>query len=42
MNNITQIVEASYLAGFEPSSDGLSSNELYSEANDYLIDLTNK
>lgn len=31
------IIEAAYLAGFEPSSDNLSGNALFAEASDYLM-----
>lgn len=31
------IIEAAYLAGFGPSSDNLSDNDLFSEASDYLM-----
>lgn len=31
------IIEAAYLAGFEPSSDDLTAEALFREAEDYLI-----
>lgn len=34
------MLEAAYLAGFEPSSDNLSAEALYAEAMEYLTDLT--
>lgn len=34
-----QIIEAAYLAGFEPSSEGLTPEALYEEANEYLTNL---
>lgn len=34
------IIEAAYLAGFEPSSDNLSAEALYAEAMEYLEYLT--
>ena len=33
---MTQIIEAAFLAGFEPSSDNLSTEALYEEAEEYL------
>ena len=33
---MAQIIEAAYLAGFEPSSDNLSTEALYAEALEYL------
>lgn len=35
---MAQIIEAAYLAGFEPSSDSLPAEELYNEALAYLTD----
>lgn len=37
---ITQVIEAAYMAGFEPSSDNLPAEELYNEALAYLTDLS--
>jgi len=34
--NANQIIEAAYLAGFEPSTDELSFNALYQEAIEFL------
>jgi len=31
------IIEGAYLAGFEPSADGLTTEALFVEAEDYLI-----
>lgn len=31
------IIEAAYLAGFEPSSDDLTPEALYAEAEEYLM-----
>ena len=36
---MAQIIEAAYMAGFEPSSDSLPAEELYNEALAYLTDL---
>lgn len=33
---MTQVIEAAYLVGFEPSSDNLSTEALYAEAIEYL------
>ena len=33
------IIEAAYLAGFEPSSDNLSAAALFEEAQDYLYNM---
>lgn len=35
-----QIIEAAYMVGFEPSSDNLTAEELYYEAQAYLTDLS--
>lgn len=37
---MAQIIEAAYLAGFEPSSDSIPAEELYNEALAYLTDLS--
>lgn len=37
---MVQIIEAAYLAGFEPSSDTIAAEELYNEALAYLTDLS--
>lgn len=37
---MTQTIEAAYMAGFEPSSDNLTAQELYNEALSYLTDLS--
>lgn len=37
---MAQIIEAAYMAGFEPSSDNLTAEELFNEAQAYLIDLS--
>lgn len=37
---MAQTIEAAYLSGFEPSSDSLTSEELYSEALSFLTDLS--
>lgn len=37
---MTQVIEAAYMAGFEPSSDNLPAEELYNEAFAYLTDLS--
>lgn len=37
---MVQTIEAAYLAGFEPSSDNLTAEELYNEALTYLTDLS--
>lgn len=34
---MTQIIEAAYLSGFEPSSDNLTPAALYEEAQEYLM-----
>ena len=34
---MAQIIEAAYLAGFEPSSDNLTPAALYEEAETYLM-----
>lgn len=34
---MTQIIEAAYLAGFEPSSEDLSFSALFTEAETYLM-----
>ena len=36
-----QIIEAAYLAGFEPSSDDATEAQVLSEATDYLL-ITNR
>lgn len=35
-----QIIEAAYMAGFEPSSEDLTAEELYNEANSFLTNLS--
>ena len=35
---MTQIIEAAYLSGFEPSSDNLSTEEIYEQAEKYLFE----
>lgn len=35
--NKQETIEAAYLAGFEPSTDNLSEQELFSEAMQYLL-----
>lgn len=37
---MAQIIEAAYMAGFEPSSDTLTFEELFNEAQAYLTDLS--
>jgi len=37
---MTQIIEAAYMAGFEPSSDNLPAEEIYNQALAYLKELT--
>lgn len=37
---MTKIIEAAYMAGFEPSSDNLTAEELYNEALAYLTNLS--
>lgn len=37
---MAQVIEAAYMAGFEPSSDTLTAEELYDQARAYLTDLT--
>jgi hypothetical protein len=37
---MAQIIEAAYLAGFEPSSDNLTPDALYAEAMEFLTDLS--
>lgn len=37
---MAQTIEAAYMAGFEPSTDDLTAQELYSEALSYLTDLS--
>lgn len=39
---MTHTIEAAYLSGFEPSTDTLATEEHYTEACRYLIDLTSK
>lgn len=36
---MAQIIEAAYLAGFEPSADDLTAEALYQEANEFLLSL---
>lgn len=36
---MAQIIEAAYLAGFEPSADDLTAEALFQEANEYLLSL---
>ncbi len=38
---MAQIIEAAYLAGFEPSSDSLTTEALYAEALEYLTTTKN-
>lgn len=38
---MAQIIEAAYLSGFEPSSDNLSTEDLFEEAQAYLIESIN-
>jgi len=38
---MTQIIEAAYLTGFEPSSDNLSTEALFEEAEKFLIESIN-
>lgn len=35
---MTQIIEAAYLSGFEPSSDDLTTEALFAEAEAYLME----
>lgn len=37
---MAHMLEAAYMAGFEPSSDSLPAEELYNEALAYLTDLS--
>ena len=36
---MAQVIEAAYLAGFEPSADDLTVEALFQEANEYLHSL---
>lgn len=36
---MTQFIEAAYLAGFEPISDDLTDEALFSEAEQYLFNI---
>ena len=38
---MAQIIEAAYLTGFEPSSENLSTEALFNEAERFLIDSIN-
>lgn len=35
-----QIIEAAYMAGFEPSSEDLTAEELFNEAHSFLTNLS--
>ena len=37
-----RIIEAAYMAGFEPSSDNLTTEELFNEAQAYLTNFINQ
>lgn len=36
-DNMNSIIEAAYLSGFDPSSDDLTPEALYAEAEEYLM-----
>lgn len=39
METFTAIIEGAYLAGFEPSTDDLTGEQLFEEAENYLFNI---